>query len=1095
MRVGALEGALGVEFEILGPLRAMRDGRPVDLGAPKQQLAFAVLLANARRHVSNDRLVQALWGDRPPASAVENVYLYVSRLRRALGAQRITSRRGGYTFELHPGELDADRFTELMAAARTAFQTGHPQKSARHLHAALALWRGTPFAELSEHAALREEVDRLERQRLDAVEQRIEADLAIGCHDGVVAELQALVARHPYRERFYAQLMLALYRCGRRADALDIYRHARNVLVEGLGLDPGAELRELERAILANEPGLSQPPGQTVTIPAELPAAVPDLTGRTSDLRRLDALREQAGNAGIVLITGTAGVGKTALAAHWAHGVAGDFPDGQLWVNLEGFGAGPPASPLQALARLLRAVGVEPTDIPTDLESAQALYRTQLAAKQMLVVLDNAASVDQVRPLLPGGRGSLVVITSRDRLSGLIAGDGARRYCVEALSSAEAIVLLGRVAGTTRAAAEPEAAAELAALCDHLPLALRIAAANLVDQPGRRIAEYVAELRKERLSALSVDGDEHLAVRWVFDSSFASLRPPAQRLFTLLGLVPGRDFTAAAAAAVAGVSVTDCSRTLDALTRGHLVEQPAPDRFVLHDLLGEYARECADRMHNRDERDHAVGRLLVWYLRRADGARELLYPQLTRLPPTQEAVAFASHAEAHDWLETEHANLVAAVLETGSRSADLARLACQLGDSLRGHFWFCRIMVDWLAVTRACLTTAESIGDLRYQAACRLSAGLAHFCLSDYQSAKRHYSVALTLSERVDWLAGQAAAHGDLANVAIVTGSPDEAAQHYSVALRLHREIGSVTGQAIQLSNLGQVYVELGQPRDAVEQLTQAVSLHRQARARSSEAFTLFALGVAHHVLGQTELAQGQLAEALTLSRQIGCLASETLALSHLAGVSGDRGDLGRAIEIAETGLERSLGTQDPALEATARVALGNLQHRLGAQDKAILHLRAAVESTAEIHSYALQLEAQIGLATVELASDRPDAARRHAASAHEAAKRRLLRRYEGQALSVLAAVHLHLGERAGAAELARQAVAIHVEWEHRIDHGRALAILADAVAGAERAAMLHAALRIFAETGARHDEAAVRDRIARSGGPGGDGWTAAVTT
>ncbi len=583
-----------VEFAVLGSLRVRRDGQDVHIGpAYKSRLTLAALSAQADHAVSVQWLIQAVWGDDPPVSARRNIQLYVHHLRRALGPGRVISRPGGYAL-LAGEELDAERFRALAARGAAALDTGDAAEGSDRLRAALDLWRGTAFAEFRESDLICDEAARLEQLRLVTFERWAEAELALGRHVDLAVELTGLTQVHPFRETLRAHLMRALYGAGRQAEALEVYRNTRTLLIEELGVEPGPALRQLHEQMLRGETLTMSPghPGGTAATaprhqvrathvsPRELPADVRGFAGREDALAALDELLLDGvdglpGPVVISAIAGTAGIGKTALAVRWAHRVVGRFPDGQLYVNLRGYALGAPIRPVDALGGFLRALGVAAEQVPVDVTEASTRYRTMTAGKRLLIILDNAASAEQVRPLIPGGPRCLVVVTSRDRLTGLIARDGARRVTVDVLTASEAEHVLSHVIGAERVAAEPSAVAALATACAHLPLALRIAGASLADQPGRAIADYVAELAEgDPAHTLAVDGDEDSSVRGAFDLSLRTMPAQTQLVFRRLGLVPLPDFTVAAVAALADLSIPAASRELDRLACAHLVEPP-----------------------------------------------------------------------------------------------------------------------------------------------------------------------------------------------------------------------------------------------------------------------------------------------------------------------------------------------------------------------------------------------------------------------------------------------------------------------------------------------------------------------------------------
>ena len=616
---------------------------PVQKG--KQRALLAALLLNAGRAVSLDELAEALWGPDPPPSARVTIQNYVMRLRKALGdtgTSRIGTLPSGYAIQADASELDVARFEDLLCAARAAARERRWRDAADQARSAVSLWRGDPLADVGSELLADREVPRLAEMRLQALETRIDADLHLGCHADVITELRRLVARDPLRERLHAQLMLALYRDGRQAEALAAYQRARQVLVEELGAEPGTGLRDMHQQVLTGDPALAfvppvpgpasassaAPPAARPApagLPRELPAAVPHFTGRAGALAVLTELLDRPEFSATVVISainGTAGVGKTALAVHWAHQVSQRFPDGQLYVNLRGYDpSGAPLLSADAVRGFLDALGVPAAQIPAAPQAQAGLYRSLLSGRRMLILLDNARDVAQVRPLLPGSAGCLVLVTSRSQLTGLVAADGARVLTVDVLTDAEALALLGRRLGPERVAAEPAAAAELIMLCARLPLALNIAAARAAARPKHSLAAVAAALRGERGRLDAFDtGDHASSARTVFSWSYRSLSQPAARMFRLLGLHPGPDITEAAAASLAGVAAEAAHRSLAELTAAHLVTEQVPGRFSFHDLLRAYAAEQLGSSDSPPERHAALGRMLDYYLHTAQAA-------------------------------------------------------------------------------------------------------------------------------------------------------------------------------------------------------------------------------------------------------------------------------------------------------------------------------------------------------------------------------------------------------------------------------------------------------------------------------------------
>jgi DNA-binding SARP family transcriptional activator len=626
-----------VQFQLLGPVQALAHGSPINLGAEKQQFLLALLLLEANRPVELSRLMDLLWPDDRPPSAKSTLYTLIWRLRTALtgaGAERagvsLATVGQGYVLRTPPERIDATRFRLLVERSRGA---ANDVERVALLRQALQLWRGPALAGAAP-PQLRERLCRgLEEARLTAIEDRVDAELRLGRHHALVDELSELVGQHRLRERLIGQHMLALYRSGRTVDALTAYRTAKRQLAEEFGLDPGPQLRRLELEILRGDPQLdSRPrwPGaqlprpanpaatpeapQRPAVPAQLPAEPADFTGRDSDLRKLRELQAEHDNGRprllITAIVGPAGVGKTALALHWAVEIADRFPDGQLYVDLRGYAPGPPMAPAEALGRFLRALGLAAGLVPAGVEEAAALYRSVLAGRRMLVLIDNARDAEQARALLPGSPGSLVVVTSRDRLDGLVVRDGARRHQVGPMPRREARALLAGILGNRRLAAEPAAAADLARICGYLPLALRVVATNLAARPERGLAEHVAELATvEPLAGLVADGDDQTGVRAALDQSYGRLDPADRRTFRLLGLLSGLVVGAPAVATLTGADIEQAGRTLRRLAAVHLVEERPGGGYRLTELVSAYARQLCERQDSGWVRAAALRRL------------------------------------------------------------------------------------------------------------------------------------------------------------------------------------------------------------------------------------------------------------------------------------------------------------------------------------------------------------------------------------------------------------------------------------------------------------------------------------------------------
>ncbi len=972
---------MAVEVRLLGPVQALVDGRPVDLGARKQRLVFAILALEAGHLVPVERLVDLVWPDGATRTAAHAVRVSVSGLRAAFGgAVDIVTRGTGYLLAVDPSTVDAHRFRALLAAAR---QAGSDAARVALLDDALALWTG-PALEGAAPPATRDRLCAgLAEARLGAVEDRVDALLRLGRHGELVDELADLTAAHPLRERLAGQQMLVLYRNGRPADALAAYRRIREELAEQLGLDPGTELRRYEVAILRDEDPLPLSPVQR---PAQLPADPPGFTGRT---RELAELSDQT--AGVAVIVGAAGVGKTALAVHWAHAHRDRYLDGQLYINLRG------RVPEQALGGFLRALGVPAEQIPLDPDEAAALYRTRLADRRVLVLLDNAVGVDQVRPLLPGGAGCLAVVTSRDRLTGLAVRDGARLLRLDTLAPEESVDLLTGQLGAARLAADPGSARELAGLCGYLPLALRIAAAQLARHPDRPIADLVARLRDgDRLAALEIEGDEQSAVRAAFDLSYVALKPEARRLFRLAGLAPGADLSGPAAAALVG-RPAEAARGLAQLTDAHLLAEPVPDRYVLHDLMRLYARTLADTEDGAAERAAATGRLYAFYLRTADAAARLLYPQMQRLPlPGPAGSPFPDPAAALAWLEAERGNLVAAVERAAAEGP--REYAWLIVDALRGYFWMRRYPADWLAAGRAALEASTVDGDDFGSAAAHLCLAQAYRFLSHHDDAIDHFGHAITHAARAGWRQGEAAATGSIANLYRDQGRLAEAAAYHHRARVVFQQTGEAGGEAVSLTNLGNVRIDAGALAEGAEHLAAALDIYRRIGADNARAHVLNSLGCAYRYQGRLAEAVAHLEQALDLHRAAGSREGEADTLNNLAEAHLDAGRPEEARRLAEQSLAIATDAGDRRVEADACHTLASLE-------------RMAGRAGAGWDERALALARETGyargeaLALIGLARERTAEAEELAGQALDTARRAGYRLIEAEAAEVLAAV------------------------------------------------------------------------------------------
>ncbi|MDG4820724.1 BTAD domain-containing putative transcriptional regulator [Asanoa sp. WMMD1127] len=1044
-----------MEFRLLGPVEVSADDGRVGVGRRQERCVLAILLLEAGQSVPVGRLVELVWAGEPPRGARGVLQTYISRLRSLLGdAGRIELRNGAYRLDVDPASVDAHRFTALVAEAR---ECDDPHRRGELLRAALGLWRGPALDDIGPG---RERLGaRLEEARRAALDLRIEADLEAGRQAELIGELTERRAGAPLDERLAGQLMTALHRDGRRTEALAVYGDVRDRIRDQLGLDPGDELRRLHTALLRDEPGLRPAPAGRA--PAQLPANVPDFVGRAELLDQLDGIVADGRTTVVVsAIDGAGGVGKTALAVRWAHRVADRFPDGQLFVNLRGYEAAPAVRPVDALARFLRALGVPGDRVPTDADEAAALFRSEIAGRKMLVVLDNAATADQVRPLLPGTPTCVVVVTSRGQLGGLTASHGARRLTVDRLSEAEAVLLLRTIIGAARVDASPAAARDLVRACGHLPLAVRIAAARLDAEPSTSLADYTRALD---LDQLTIAGDELAGVRATFRASYERLEPLEQRLFRLLGALPGTDVDATGAGALAALSAAAAGAALDGLVAAHLVTTPRPGRFGLHDLLRAYARELSDET----EAEAAVGRLHAHYLAHADAAGRRLYPHMIRLPLGDlPAAGFPTNPAALAWLDAEHRNLLAAIGHAATAGPRPG--AGQLTDALRGYFWQGSHTVDWLTAVQASLAAAEAEGDQRAQAAMRTSIALARQSQGDLAGAAAEFEAAADLSARAGWAHGQAAAAGNLGVVLKNMGDFAGSARSSERALELHRANGYRPGEASTLITLGGLYHDLGELRRAADYCVTALLMHEEIGSPVGQMIALNNLAAVEHLLGE-QTAADRFRAAMELQSEVAKAYSAAHLLAGLATVQRDRGELTEALANAEAALGKAREAADPAIEGDILSLVGTVHHWLGDPVRAIGEHRKALALLGAGNEW-VRTRSTISLAAALRETGELAEAAELVSTALADAQRSGHRILAGNAYLVLGSIQLRTGDIDRAVESGQRALITHRETGHRLGEARALRLLGDIARanglGTIAREQWHASLSLLSEVG-----------------------------
>jgi DNA-binding SARP family transcriptional activator/tetratricopeptide (TPR) repeat protein len=974
-----------LEFCLLGPVVVRCDGVALQVPRGRQRAVLAVLLLNAGRVVSVGEIAETLWGSVPLPSAPATVRNYVKRLRRVLGTAdqaRIVTRPPGYVIRLDPGELDVARFEVLLDGARNAALDGSFEAAAQRAREALGLWRGEPLADVESEALALREVPRLAELRLQTAELWIEAELRLGRHGVVIAELERMAAAQPLREHVHALLMLALYRDGRQAEALAAYQRVRRVLVDELGAEPGAELSELHRHILTGPvlagpesgqllPGGARPPDTrpAPVVPRELAGPVAQFVGRAAELAELTGMLEMASaerprTLVVSAISGMAGVGKTALALQWAHQVADRFPDGQLHVNLRGYDPGEPMPAADALAGFLRSLGVAERDIPAETAERAARYRSMLAGRRMLIVIDNAGDVEQVRPLLPGSPSCAAVVTSRDALAGLVARDGARRLDLGLLPPAEAIGLLRALIGA-RVDAESEAAARLARYCARLPLALRVAAERAAASPGVSLADVTSELadQQDRLDLLDAAGDGLSAVRAVFSWSVRHLDDETARAFRLLGLHPGADFNAYAVAALADSTLRQARWLLDRLARAHLIQAAGTGRYGMHDLLRAYAADQADNQDSERARRAALTRLFDHYLAAAALAAATLFrddPDQPAIPePAGPVPPVASPAAALAWLEAERSTLIAvaahaadhgwpghaiglgatifryldvghfavaaavhsharrAAAQAGDRTAEAAALT-MLGTAEAAQGRFRQATSHLEQALALCREGGDRIGEARALG----NLGMADFCQGRYQQAARCHRRALAIYLEVGDQAGEARELHHLGVVDLRQDRYEEAAAHLQRSLALFRGVGIGSGEAFVLGALGELKLRQRRYVEAADQLRRSLALGLETGSRLCQAQALACLGISELRQGRRRQAIGHLRQSLALHSQAGNSSGQAEALNGLGEAFLAASQVGQASARHAAALALAIQCGDKREEARARSGL-----------------------------------------------------------------------------------------------------------------------------------------------------------------------------
>ncbi|WP_327709479.1 NB-ARC domain-containing protein [Streptomyces sp. NBC_00464] len=879
----------GLYFSLLGPVRARRGGETLPSGSPQQRALLTALLLRGGRTATAAELIDAIWGEDPPSQALAAVRTYASRLRKTLGPLTLASDSGGYAMRIGPEALDLSVAQDRAADAEKARASGDRCRARTLLNEALALWDGEALASVPGPYADYQR-SRLEEWRLQLTETRLDLDLEVGCHAEAVSELTALTAAHPLRERLRELLMVALYRSGRQAEALAVYADTRRLLAEELGVDPRPELAALQQRILQADEDLARPadepaPATAPVRPAQLPATVSDFTGRTSFVRELgNRLATAEGSVmAVSALAGIGGVGKTTLAVHVAHQARPHFPDGQLYVDLQGAGARA-AEPETVLGAFLRALGTADSAIPDSLDERAALYRSTLDGRRILVLLDNAHDAAQIRPLLPGTAGCAALVTSRVRMVDLA---GAHLVDLDVMSPEEALQLFTRIVGDERINSEREAALDVVAACGFLPLAIRIAASRLAARRTWTVSVLAAKLADERRRLDELQAGD-LAVKATFELGYGQLEPAQARAFRLLGLADGPDISLAAAAALLNLEAHAAEDLLEALVDTSLVESAAPGRYRYHDLVRLYARSCAERDERLpEEKERALSRLLDFYLATVACVSAMEKPGDTLVdhlaPTSYDGLTFSSRREAQDWLYAEAGTLLACARQSASgptlaHAVDLLWVAIELAESGANSKEY------EATVTTAC-KAAELAGDAKSEGRALITLANVHHVSGRFDLVDRECRRALHLSAVAHDPLPACWASNLLGIIALYENRHLEGEEHLTRAIAHFRDIEDRPGQAAALCNLSRVHLAMGRTDTAVSLAEQGTAMYDEMNHALKGANGRYALGLALTQSGQLEAAANSLREAYEVFKESRQRLYEGMALFRLAEV------------------------------------------------------------------------------------------------------------------------------------------------------------------------------------------------------------------
>lgn len=933
-------------FRMLGPLLVQADGQSLRIKGRRQSTVLAMLLLSADRIVSVDTLVDAVWPEAPPATARNQIAICVATLRKTFkeagGSDILLTSPPGYVLARGAHRIDVVEFLHAAERGRDAARHGRAEEACALLEEALSKWRGAALDELSGER-IEAEAARLEHLRLDLIEERAGLMLELGRHRLLTGELGELVARHPLREQSREHLMLALYRSGQRAEALEVFRQGRSLMNEELGIEPGPALQHLHELILQDSPELTRPvaaapaaPATVQTTPAQLPADVLRFTGRQEELAQLDRLLKepyQPHAPALATIVGVGGVGKTALAVHWASQAADRFPDGQLFADLRGYDEdNPPVSPTVVLDRFLRALGTPGPQIPAEPDERAALFRSLLSTRKALVVLDNVRSFAQLRPLLPGGGRSVVLATGREALDDVTGDYTALRIRLRVLPPAEATTLLTRIAGADRFGSDPVGLEQLSALCDCLPLALRIAGARLATKPGLTVRGLVERLSDQRRRLDELSPSEG-GVRAGFRLTYRDLSPEAARMYRRLGLLRTADFAAWVGAAALGTDVWHAERLLDQLVDAQLLEtvEPVPGRaarYRFQDLLQLFARERAEADETEAECDAALDRIFAAWLwlaqeahRRLDGRTFPVGHPPEPAPRFLRGPADELLAAPLEWFDSERATVTDMVVHAAE--TDRARYAWALTESAVPHFETRNYLEDWQRCAEAALSSARRTGDRTGEATMLRVLGSLAIYQRRYEQAEGWNLAALRLLAESDDVPGAALAQRNLAMCARFQGDWDRALEYCRAALQGFHEAGDTGNEAHLLGYLAQIELDRGEVERALPLAVEALALSRRTGSVRAETQSIYRLAEVRLRAGDLDLAAESFHEVLQLSRREGDRVGEAHALRGLGETQWAKGLLPAAERTLNEALEITEELADRFLYARVETDLG----------------------------------------------------------------------------------------------------------------------------------------------------------------------------